>query len=146
MSPSVSQSYWSIFERERVGWANFAGSKFQQIAHCPSFDVFTETGSYPLTSSQLSPIHLPTQPPTHPNVYPPKPKKQIQPFPSQPNPTQTNPTQRTPNQTLHCTFPIVTSLPPARATRRGGNSGSSSSNGCQSGTAALRRRRCGYDG
>ena len=33
MSPAVSTSYWSIFERNLVGLVDFAGSKFQRMAN-----------------------------------------------------------------------------------------------------------------
>ena len=44
MSPVVSMSYWSIFERNLEGMADFAGSKFQRMANWPSFDFLIETG------------------------------------------------------------------------------------------------------
>ena len=40
MSPAVSMSYWSIFQRSLVGLADFACSKFQWMANWPSFDFF----------------------------------------------------------------------------------------------------------
>ena len=39
-----STRYWSIFERNLVGLADFAGSKFQRMANWPRFDFFNETG------------------------------------------------------------------------------------------------------
>ena len=36
-------SYWSIFERNLVGLADFAGSKFQRMANWPSFEFLIET-------------------------------------------------------------------------------------------------------
>ena len=38
MSPVVCMSYWSIFNRNLVGLADFAGSKSQRMANWPSFD------------------------------------------------------------------------------------------------------------
>ena len=43
-SPAPSMSCWSIFERNLVGLADFAGSKFQRMANWPSFDFFIEAG------------------------------------------------------------------------------------------------------
>ena len=40
----MSYYYWSIFGRNLVGLAKFAGSKFQQMANWPSFDTLIETG------------------------------------------------------------------------------------------------------
>ena len=41
VSPAVSMSYWSIFERNIVGLlADFARSEFQRMAHWPSYDFF----------------------------------------------------------------------------------------------------------
>ena len=37
-------SYWSIFEGNLVGLADFAGSQFQSMANWPSFDFSIETG------------------------------------------------------------------------------------------------------
>ena len=44
MSPAVSLRYWSIFERNLVGLADFAGSKFQRMTNWPRFDFLIETG------------------------------------------------------------------------------------------------------
>ena len=44
MSPAVSMTYWSFFDRNLVGLVDFAGSKFQRMANWPSFDFFIETG------------------------------------------------------------------------------------------------------
>ena len=37
-------SYWSIFERNPAGFADFAGSKFQRMANWPGFDKKIEIG------------------------------------------------------------------------------------------------------
>ena len=44
MSPAVSTCYWSIFERNLAGLADFAGSKFQRMANWPNFHFLIETG------------------------------------------------------------------------------------------------------
>ena len=43
MSPAVSMSYWTIFERNSVELTDFAGSKFQRMANWPSFVFLIET-------------------------------------------------------------------------------------------------------
>ena len=41
--PTPSMSHWSIFERNLVGLADSAGSKFQRMDNWPSFDFLIET-------------------------------------------------------------------------------------------------------
>ena len=44
MSPAVSMGCWSIFQRNLVRLADFAGSEFQRMANWPNFDLLIETG------------------------------------------------------------------------------------------------------
>ena len=44
---SVRYWYWSFFERNLVGLADFAASNFQRMVHWPRFDLKSNWGSWP---------------------------------------------------------------------------------------------------
>ena len=52
---SVRYWYWSFFERNLVGLADFAASNFQRMVHWPRFDLKSNWGSWP--SVVISSLH-----------------------------------------------------------------------------------------